>query len=273
MAEIQLELRAQVALDLTEQLAERAAAGEADTDDREQRRRSFLDARAHVERLAKRETRDGTDAIAELLRIAKIGDAAFDDACNRAIDLRDTMASDLMDRLRSPRPRRELRGTCGAAHDGGCTKFGNTVQSGLTAGSPRWSMCETIKRVAKMAVVMAMLAGCGDQQDSERRSLVEIDCGGSPCVARWDETDLWSPVYPIDDVTSLPDVDPSTLWACESSPDPDFVFCVEVDGLGHVGCFRDEGDWAVAVAPTCAVGSLPDWIDVGAGMSAQAFAR
>lgn len=124
------------------------------------------------------------------------------------------------------------------------------------------------------AIIIAILvtSACIELDDDPRLDLVELDCSADPCVGRWAGTNLWTPVYPIEDLLEQPAFDPVGLWDCEPDPDHDFVFCIEVES-GLVGCFRDEDDWGVPVAPTCAVDGFVDWIDVGAGMSAKVETR
>lgn len=142
MSEHTIEVCAQAVLRLTADLAERAADGPADTDDREERRRSFLQVRAHVERLARSETQRRPDAIGALMRIARISHADLDRACEEIVRAHEAVMVDveaLMKGLRRKRPPKFLaieRTTTGGA-TGGCTRFGPTDGS----GRPRWSQC------------------------------------------------------------------------------------------------------------------------------------
>ena len=121
---------------------------------------------------------------------------------------------------------------------------------------------KTIIRTFTLGIALYTVPACFDSDDS-RRALVELRCDDT-CEARWAGTDEWSSVHSIEDIIGLPEVDPGGLWAC--APDPDVDVCVFVDDHGRVGCFRDEGDWAVAVAPSCAV----DGLNVGIGMVSRA---
>ena len=131
-----------------------------------------------------------------------------------------------------------------------------------------------------LALALLSLAACGPEGFSyggyaadtggpecsgPRIDIAEVDCDAN-CHGRWECTGEWSHVLPIEEVAAMPTVDASTIWPC--SPDPDIDVCVMVDAVGHLGCFRMHGAWAVAVAPACAVGSFPGWLDVGSGMMA-----
>ena len=104
-----------------------------------------------------------------------------------------------------------------------------------------------------------------DLPDDGRAHIAEIDGAGN---GRWDRTDEWSQVYSWADVDAMDHVNPSSLWPCNYDPDVDT--CVTVDTVGHVGCFRLEYGFgvAVAVAPACAVDGI-GWIDVGNDMVAM----
>jgi len=116
------------------------------------------------------------------------------------------------------------------------------------------------------AALFALLAtGCFDSDESRRR-IVDMNCDTEQCAVLWDGTDQWSAAIQASALDEMPDVEPSSVWACEQDPVVDA--CVEVDGNGHVGCFWIYGDVAVAVAPSCAVADL-GWVDVGLGMAAS----
>lgn len=103
---------------------------------------------------------------------------------------------------------------------------------------------------------------CAIIQVAGRHHIDSVD--GS--LGRWGGTERWSVVYDLASTATLAPVS-STLWPCE--PEPDVDCCFEVDGNGHMGCFRYEStfDVVVAVAPSCAVGGAA-WLDVGNGMVA-----
>jgi hypothetical protein len=94
----------------------------------------------------------------------------------------------------------------------------------------------------------------------------EVSCTASGCEGRWQETDLWSTVFSADEILMRPVV-AADLWPCQSDPQVDV--CVEVDGLGHKGCFWVLDGWAVPVAPCCAVADW-GWLPIGEGMAAAA---
>jgi hypothetical protein len=97
--------------------------------------------------------------------------------------------------------------------------------------------------------------------------LAEVQCTPDGCEGRWQETNWWSQVFAADEVLALEPVDPSVLWECQPAPDADV--CVQVDSMGHVGCFWVMNGWAVPVAPCCAVGSVgaSGWMPIGDGMA------
>lgn len=113
--------------------------------------------------------------------------------------------------------------------------------------------------------LLLTLAACFDSDDGGdgRRDLVELNCPGGACVARWDGGEQWSTVIPSSDLDEHAEQG-SDMWACD--PDPDVDICV-IEPSGHRGCFRIEGAWAVAIAPACA-SPWPDGetVDVGNGM-------
>jgi hypothetical protein len=104
-----------------------------------------------------------------------------------------------------------------------------------------------------------------------RRHVSDMDCGVEGCSGLWSGTDAWAPMFPANQFGDMPPVDPSAVWDCEPGPDVDR--CVEVDTNGHVGCFRFDGEFAVAVWPSCAVAvefAVEFAVDVGNGMCATA---
>jgi len=124
-----------------------------------------------------------------------------------------------------------------------------------------------------LALALALTSGCFDSdEDDPRLDLVELSCDDDgDCLGRWEGTELWTPVHPIDELLEFPQVEGADLWDCvDELPDPEFVFCVEVDSHQRVGCFRDEDDWVVPVAPSCAVEGFEGWLEVGVGMSSLA---
>jgi hypothetical protein len=87
-----------------------------------------------------------------------------------------------------------------------------------------------------------------------RRNFTDMDCGADGCLGLWSGADLWSSMIPIAELLESPPVDPSTIWECE--PDPDVDLCTDLDVNGTAECFRIDGEFAVAVQPSCAVGDV-----------------
>jgi len=121
-------------------------------------------------------------------------------------------------------------------------------------------------RTLALSAVVLFASACTATADGSRRELVELRCSTTECEARWDDSPAWSRVVAADDLVALTEVDQADVWECEREPDVDL--CVVVDGHGRVGCFRVEGDFAVAVGPACAV-SGAEWLDVGNAMVAK----
>lgn len=131
-----------------------------------------------------------------------------------------------------------------------------------------------MNRVAVFLSLVLFTSACLPWDQGGRRQLVQAKCENGSCSGLWEESTEWSVVFPATAIEALAEIDPADVWPCE--PDPDVDLCVEVDGNGHVGCFRvydvDTRQFAVAVAPSCALDEVEsplDWIDVGVGMVAS----
>ena len=130
-------------------------------------------------------------------------------------------------------------------------------------------MRNAVKVSTRPTIALLFLLTACFSSDDERLNLVELDCQGSECAARWEASEEWSRVWPTSEVEALPAADIPAQWGCE--PDPDVDICAEIDTHGRVGCFRVESAWAVAAAPECA--SPGTGHPIGLGMAAATLAR
>jgi hypothetical protein len=95
-----------------------------------------------------------------------------------------------------------------------------------------------------------------------RRNLSDMDCGLGGCSGLWSGTDHWSPLLTVDILEMSPPIDPSTIWECE--PNPDVDLCTDIDANGLVECYRIDGEYAIAVQPSCVSDGTS--VDAGNGM-------
>lgn len=103
--------------------------------------------------------------------------------------------------------------------------------------------------------------------ENGRRRIAEVSCDAYGCDGRWDDSDLWTLVTPVDDFNDdlVEIISTPSEFSCH--PDADVDICAIIDVQGHQGCFRYEGDYVVPVAPDCYV-SGENWQWVGNGMVA-----